>query len=189
MANVLNRTTLQCLKSVNTPDYPTEDWVINPDMSPVDGVDQMYWKLTGDVLSEMIQGEKDTVDAARLSGYKTAKVTAVDAKTDELIALGFTFDSMQFSLSLGAQMKMVGTHQIKDALALTYPINWNSIDDEDVYAIGAGTDHAADAAILDAFYLTGLGTLRAHLDSGTALKDSVRAATTIAAVDAVVDSR
>ena len=77
---------------------------------------------------------------------------------------------------------MMGTHQIKDDPALTYPLDWNTIDDLDVYAI-------PDAATLDGFYLTGVGTIRAHLDSGTALKTSVRAATTIAEVDAVVDNR
>ena len=64
MADVLNRTTLQYLQSVNTPDYPVVDWVINPDLSGVAGVPQKYWKLTGDVVSEMSQAEKDAVDAA-----------------------------------------------------------------------------------------------------------------------------
>lgn len=64
MADVLHRTTLQFLTSVNTPDYPSGTWVINPDMSPVAGVPQKYWKLTGDVVSEMSQAEKDVVDAA-----------------------------------------------------------------------------------------------------------------------------
>lgn len=65
MADVLNRTTLQYLQSVNTPDYPVGDWVINPDLSGVTGVAQKYWKLTGDVVSEMSQAEKDAVDAAQ----------------------------------------------------------------------------------------------------------------------------
>jgi len=32
MANVLNKITKQYLKSVNTPDYPTSEWIINPIM-------------------------------------------------------------------------------------------------------------------------------------------------------------
>jgi len=30
MADVINRTTFQYLRSVNTPDYPVRDWIINP---------------------------------------------------------------------------------------------------------------------------------------------------------------
>lgn len=189
MSNVLHRTTLQYLKSVNTPDYDSGTWVINPDMTPVDGVLTMYWVLTGDVLSEMSQGEKDTVDAARLPAYKAAKVAAIDTRTDELIAVGFTYESKQFSLSLASQSKMTAAHQIKDHPLFVYPVNWNTIDDTDVFAIGAGTDQVADAAIMSAFYMTAIGTIRVHLDSGTALKGSVRAATALAEVDAVVDLR
>jgi hypothetical protein len=182
MSSALHRTTFQIVDSINTPDYPVGTWVINPDLSPVSGVAVKYWKLTGDVLSEMTQGEKDAVDAADLPSVKQSKMKTIDGRTDELISVGFTYASKQFSLSITAQAKMTGTHQVKDDPALTYPINWNTIDDNDAYSI-------ANAADLDGFYLTGLGTIRAHLDSGTTLKDSVRAAATIAAVDAIVDSR
>jgi hypothetical protein len=38
-------------------------------------------------------------------------------------------------------------------------------------------------------YLTALSTKKAHLDSGTALKNQVRAATTHNEIDAVIDNR
>lgn len=64
MSDVVNKTTLQYLKSVNTPDYPTEDWLINPDLSALSAVPQMYWKVSGELVLEMTQAEKDVVDAA-----------------------------------------------------------------------------------------------------------------------------
>lgn len=64
MADVLHRQTLELRRSVNTPDFPSEDWVINPDLSAVANVAQRYWKLTGDVVSEMSAEEKSVVDAA-----------------------------------------------------------------------------------------------------------------------------
>ena len=77
MAAVLNRTTLEYRASAHTPDYAAQDWVINPDLSPVAGVPQKYWKLTGDVLSEMSAGEKTVVDDALAAAAKTsAKTTA-----------------------------------------------------------------------------------------------------------------
>ena len=76
----------------------------------------------------------------------------------------------------------MGTHQAKHDPAFTYPVKWNTLDDSDVIEI-------ADSSALHTFYLTALGTYRTHVDSGTTLKDSVRAATTIAEVDAVEDTR
>lgn len=82
MADVLNRTTLEFRRSVNTPDFPVESWVIDPDISPVVGVASKHWKLTGDMVSEMTQGEKDAVDAteaaAILAAAKADAGTAID---------------------------------------------------------------------------------------------------------------
>jgi hypothetical protein len=64
MANVLNKTSLQYLESVNTPDYPPADWMINPDLSAVAGVRQRYWKIVSGSVVEMSQAEKDAVDTA-----------------------------------------------------------------------------------------------------------------------------
>jgi len=113
---------------------------------------------------------------------KKAKFAEVDARTDELIASGFTFASKQFSLSQNAQSRLMGINQVRDDENVVYPIKWNTIDDSDTYSI-------PDSATVLGFYLTAVGTYRTHVDSGTTLKDQVRAATTIAEVNAVVDNR
>ena len=59
MARVINRTTKQVLTSVNTPDYPIADWIINP--TPPD-CPSKYWNIVGDDVLEMSQAEKDVVD-------------------------------------------------------------------------------------------------------------------------------
>jgi len=89
MANVLHRTSKVYLTSVNTPDYPEEDWVINPDLSAVENVPVRYWVVERieipwvppvveegfpepdpepstwvDVIREMTQEEKDAYDLA-----------------------------------------------------------------------------------------------------------------------------
>lgn len=64
MANVLNRKTKLYLESVHTPDYSSVDWIINPDLSWVEGVLNKYWKITGNNVTEMTQTEKDAVDQA-----------------------------------------------------------------------------------------------------------------------------
>lgn len=55
---------------VHTPNYPTETWLRNPNLSGVDGVESKYWKVSGETVVEMSQGEKDAVDAA-LEEYST----------------------------------------------------------------------------------------------------------------------
>lgn len=79
MANVIHRTQRDaggCLlyrTSIHTPDYSTDNWVINPDLSGLGGVDCKYWKVVGDAVVEMNQTEKDAVDAAELAAAKTQR--------------------------------------------------------------------------------------------------------------------
>lgn len=158
------------------------DAAITPDVCHID--------VTGTAISVCFEASLDPADKTAMDGVvaahegkaKKLKYKAIDKRTDELIAAGFTYGGKQFSLAATAQMKMVGTHEVKDDPALTYPIEWNTIDDNDTISL-------ADATDLHNFYLTGVGTMRATLDSGTALKGLVRVATTKAEIDAVVDPR
>ncbi len=179
MGSVINRTTYEYLESVNSPDYPTGDWLHNPDVSALSAVPREYWIVDGEAVREMTTGEKDS---NHLAAHKAEKCLAIDARTDALIAAGFVYSSKTFSLSDAAQNRLMGIHQVRDDAATTYPIRWNTLDDGDVLEL-------ADSAAVHSFYLQALGTYRAHVDGGTALKDQVRAAATIAEVDAVTDSR
>lgn len=114
-----------------------------------------------------------------------AKNYTIDQNTTTLIEQGFQFPAetgLIFSLSATAQTNLLGLNSAAADPAFVYPVEWNSIDDEGVYSI-------PDEATANAFYLTALGTIRAWKDSGTALKDQVRAATTPAEVAAVQDNR
>lgn len=70
MADVVNRTTKQHLKSRHTPDYPTASWIHNPDLSALSGVPTKYWNIVGDVVSEMSAAEKQAVDDAVLRTWR-----------------------------------------------------------------------------------------------------------------------
>lgn len=78
MASALNRVTKQFLASVNTPDYPTADWIINPDMSAVAGFESRYWTITGDVVSLMDAAARAVVDAAQLEATRDATAAELD---------------------------------------------------------------------------------------------------------------
>lgn len=116
---------------------------------------------------------------------QTQRMLEIDARTDQLFAQGFEYpaDSGKvFSLSVQSQMKITSAFLLREQPAFVYPVRWNTRDNSDAHEM-------ADAAALAAFYMAAVGTARAHLDSGTALKDAIRAATTTAEVNAVVDDR
>jgi hypothetical protein len=50
MSTVLNRNTFEILYSVNTPDFPVDTWVINPDFSSLSKHPIRHLRLEGDLL-------------------------------------------------------------------------------------------------------------------------------------------
>ena len=117
-----------------------------------------------------------------LSQYKHIKNEEINHITSEMIQGGYSFDGKTFSLSSNAQTNLIALFATKDHAALTYPIEFNTLDDLDNY-------YASSAATIEGMYLTALGTKKALLDSGSVLKDAVRAATTKAEVDLIIDPR
>jgi len=124
-------------------------------------------------------------DPDALQAAKDRKFRDLDRRTRQLIKAGFEYPPASgtfHSLSTKSQIKILAADESRNDPAFTYPVEWNSKNDMAKVTL-------ADAATLHAFALTAIGTVRAVLDSGTALKNAVRAAGTIAGVDAVVDSR
>lgn len=122
---------------------------------------------------------------AALDTAKNQKCETVDSLTRELISAGFEYPTASgiiFSLSDNAQRTLITADAQRLDPLFAYPVTWNSKDDETTISF-------ADAAELHAFVMTAVGTTRAWLDSGTGLKDQVRAAATVAAVEAIVDNR
>lgn len=184
MATVLHRTTKELIHSVHTPNYPTAQWIHNPDLSEVEGVDPKYWKISGDDVVEMAQEEKDIVDAQELADYKQAKIDAIDARTSELIMAGFPFDGQNFSMSEAAQRNWTGMGTVLALGLLPFPLPISTVD-EGTYILN---DQAHCLQFLGAYML-----YQAHpaypLSAGRVLKAQVNAATTKAEVDAVEDTR
>ena len=80
MPNYLHRTTKQYLRSVSPASLlePVENYIFMPDLSAVEGVPNRYWKITGDVVSEMTQEEKDAVDLQILIDSRDSIITEID---------------------------------------------------------------------------------------------------------------
>lgn len=113
MASVLNRTTVEFLASVNTPDFPTQDWIINPDLTAVAGQPTKYWVITGDVVSLMDAAARAVVDAAELEASRDDTTDRVDDVEDilraSLLVILDEFNTLRALHGLGdrtiAQMK------------------------------------------------------------------------------------
>lgn len=178
MVAVLNRTTKDFLPTVHTPDYPTADYVHDPNMTPVAGLEKRDWKLVGDTPTVLTDAEWD---AANLNAYKAERHAEVDLRTLQLISAGFLYDSKTFSLSTNAQTNWQALQSAGDASRLTFPVAVSTKD--------GGEYTISDLATLTAFTTTALGTAKTHYDSGRALRLQITAAATKSAVDAVEDNR
>lgn len=88
MTSVINPTTLQFLRSVNTPEYPAP-WVVNPDMSQVVGVDRKYWKwdAVGGRPIPMTGAEQTAFDLAAIETARDSIVAQLDRQEDVLRAV------------------------------------------------------------------------------------------------------
>ena len=117
-----------------------------------------------------------------LSELQTVRYGEIDTKTGELIGQGFTYQGKVFSFSTSAQANLLGLDLTRNDPALTYPITYNTISDDDTYNV-------VDATDMHNMFLTALGTKKAHIDSGTALKTQVRNAIDVAAVNLIIDNR
>jgi len=72
MADVVNRQTCEHRRSVNTPDFPEADWLINPDLSDLQDVPIRHRKVVGKEVVEMTQAEKDVADIPRADPVREA---------------------------------------------------------------------------------------------------------------------
>lgn len=108
MASVINRNTLEFRPTAHTPDFVGDpDWVINPDMSGVAGVPQRYWKMVGDVPTEMTQPEKDAVDAAALSALNAQKEDLIKSRIKQDPLAGITVDVSASGLTITTSINSI----------------------------------------------------------------------------------
>lgn len=132
-------------------------------------------------LSTAVANHKNGYADFILERNKKAKIIEIDEKTKELISSGFSYDGSQFSLSHEAQINAAGLKIAADNGLVSYPVGMTTIDDNE-YSI-------TDVTSLTNYYLSGLGTKKAYLDSGRALKLQCNAASTQEELDAVIDNR
>jgi hypothetical protein len=140
---------------------------------------------TGDFQSDDLSGWwiKDThIPCLDLLGYKHYRIDEVNFRTTELIEGGYTWAGKQFPLSTNGQINLLGLVNAAQLGMLTFPIDLNTLDDEDRHPI-------ADTTEVYNIFGTALGTKKSILDSGTTLKEAIMAAVDELAVQQIIDNR
>ena len=140
---------------------------------------------TGDFQADDLSGwwiKDDHIECLDLLGYKHYRIDEINNRTSELIASGYTWATKQFPLSVNGQINLLGLVNAAQLGMLTFPIDLNTLNDEDRHPI-------ADVTEVYNIFGTALGTKKAYLDGGTILKDSIMAAVDESAVAAIIDNR
>ncbi len=182
MADVLNRSTKELRHSVHSPDYDQAEWLINPDLSAVDGVPRSRWIIDGDSIRLPDAGETAAFDAADLAAAKEAKINAINAKTGQLIESGSVIiNGVSISTALTNQVSLQAIDALVSKGLTTWPQPISAIDGTS-YAITSLNDFNRVAGIVATFVMTTKAV-------GRMLRAQVLAADSIAAVSAVEDNR
>lgn len=86
MGNFLHRVTKRVYRSIppNELPEPLATYIAQPDLAALDSVPSRYWKITGDVVSEMSTAEKSAVDLVILNTSRDGAVSEVDEREGTL---------------------------------------------------------------------------------------------------------
>ena len=144
----------------------------------------LYFESESDeeVKTEITDFYNDIVEFDWLESYKMQRFEDINNRTGELIEGGYTYSGFKFSLSDRAQTNILALYSTKDDPILIYPIKFNTIDDLDTF-------EAVNASDIANLYYSALATKKSYLDSGTVLKEQIRAATTQSGVNSIIDNR
>lgn len=182
MANVLNRKTLEFHESVNTPEYPPDQWLINPDLSAVAGLPTWQWVVDGDSVRPPTVDELAAMETSRLLAAKAERIAAIDAKTASMVTSGVEVaPGRRVSTSLAATQNLQN---------LVLGVNLGVADlPQDISTVDGGCYTIVNTA--DMVRVAGVLAIhqRAALNAGRRLRTQVLAATTQAELDAIVDDR
>ena len=190
MGNVLHRTSKAFLQSVNTPDYDSGTYAINPAGTAaliVATVPTKYWKLTGthpaETASEMNAAEKAAVDdvPATLAALKVVRLAEIDGVTQDIVDEGFLHDAKIFGLAVV---------DISDFRQWREKVRQGTDTYAKLWVLKDGTSYSiASRAVFLQIAATYMEALEAAYTGGLTLRSDIADAVDDAAVDAVVDSR
>lgn len=152
MANVINRTTLVYLTSVNDPEYLDPPWLFvapgSPNEAVIAAVPTQYRKIAGDVVSEMSQAEKDAVDAAIDAAELAENRVTSAAVTERDDPLGFEARALIELLNKRDNFNINRLKEIQDTLVAIREQTFGQQARQNIdpgFPLGTATRSRADA--------------------------------------------
>lgn len=180
MANVINKTTMEVLFSVNTPDFSETEWVINPDLSILDTTSKNHIKFDSEFNLVLKSPEElAKVGADELGQTKLEHLAMVNNAVESYIVKGPGVEfpprsGVYLSVSQNAQLKWMGLAAVADQwedLGNTYPIRVRNIDDSSYIDV-----NNADEIRFVSFAMTQF--IAKVLEGSEVVKTNINAATT-----------
>lgn len=180
MANVINKTTMEVLLSVNTPDFPETEWAINTDVSLLETTPKERLKFDIDFNLVLKSPEElADLDAAELAQVKLDNLSIVNDAGEAYIVRGPGVEfppgsGLYLSVSQNAQLKWMGLAAIADqweAMGRTYPIRVRTIDDATYIDV-------PDADSVRAAFATMANFINQVLEGSEVVKAAINVATT-----------
>lgn len=175
MADVVNRATtgsppvgtalVDYRQSVNTPEFPVANWIINPNLTALAGVARRYWKIVAGTVVEMTQPEKDSVDAALAPNGQidVAYAAAVNINMRDsggVVAVGQLTGNIAFdfiNVFPGSQIAIYVRQDAGGSHTVTFnaPVGWTLQDDVNLADLQAGATGDQVTAYAVAFIQVG----------------------------------
>lgn len=147
----------------------------------VDG-DEIKVVLSGTPIQSDQNAVAAAVGAHGLNAAKKRKTDAIDARSIELEEDGFVSNGNRFKMRDADQSRAAGLRHVATDPGISYPVKVNTFGNQ-------GSVELTNPAAFNNWHKDMLLAVRGIRDAGTTLKDSVRAATTVAQVLAIVDNR
>ena len=103
MATVVNKTSLEVIGSVNTPEYNSSEWLINPD---IPDAPKRHWNVSGNTLTLKTSSQIASADAEWISQVKSDKKDEFKEELGEGLRIKYS-DDEKLSLLLVLQLAVV----------------------------------------------------------------------------------
>jgi len=124
MSTVFHRTTLERRGNVSAASFDPGVWLADPDLTPVAGVPDEYWKIVGDSVVEMAPAEKAAQDAQLLADAKKARLYEFETKAIGYTAEHYDQSAQTMLLALVDEAKRLAPPLVNREAYIQPALNW-----------------------------------------------------------------
>ena len=144
MATVVNKTTFEVIESVNTPDYDTNEWLINP---VIPDVPKRYWRIVNGILKVKTASQRAASDVENLLAVKENKKHNLKEELGESVRSKYSDDEkLSFLLILQLAVASGNTARVNYVAQLA---NWIDQGQNILYGVQDLVDSATTEAAVD----------------------------------------